>query len=93
MTLREISSTLYKSSVAGYFNHTKFTRTELLNYMEAMFQGKLKNDRLTMEIALPDGWWYFIIWHYGKGADEYLWNIPETREQEKLIKDALFSPA
>ena len=85
MTLHEVSSQLYSLSVAGYFNHTKFSKTQFTNAMKSWMSGQKKS--IIMEISLPDGWWYFEVINYGSGYDYY---IPETREQnDRLFKKLL----
>lgn len=92
MTIHQIAQQLFDSSVAGYFNGEKFTRRELELYIASMFREgtSLKaGNRLVMEIALPDGRWYFFITHYGAGADEFDYTIPDDRDQEAQIKGLL----
>mgnify|MGYP001625209325 CR=1 FL=1 len=90
MTLNQLAASLYRLSVGGYFNHEKWTRDQLLDYLRHWF-GKAEGiDRIApnargwkrwnMEIALPDGWWMMRIWQMPNGEMDY--DIPETREQE-----------
>lgn len=88
MTLKELSHILHKTSVAGYFNGEKFAESRLLNYMAGLFR---VTDKITMQIALPDGWWYFDIWRYNNSADGYTYRIPETRQEERRVIDALLN--
>lgn len=84
MTIREVCKQLYDLSVGGYFNGEKFTLERLINQTKNMFRGTLKGgNRLVMQVALPDGWWYFYIVEYAKGQFDYY--IPDTREQEKRV--------
>lgn len=90
MTLNQIATTLYRFSVGGYFNHEKWTKGQLLNFLRHWFGQADGIDRITpdacgwrsmvMEIALPDGWWLMSVWQLPDGSVEY--NIPETREQD-----------
>lgn len=92
MTIHELTQQLFDRSVAGYFNGEKFTRARLERYVASMFREgtSLKaGNRLVMEIALPDGRWYFFITHYGTGADQYDYTIPDDRDQEARIKGLL----
>lgn len=93
MTIKELASDLYRASVNGHFNGERFTKAELTDYIASMFRPgtRLKNDRLTMTITLPDGEWYFTIWDPRKTSDGFLWYIPETREQEQHIINDLLS--
>ncbi len=85
MTLREVSRQLFELSVSGYFNRKKLTEKQLRNHIAAQTQGDGQKT-VVMEIALPDGWWYFEVEklpQFGKGYYEY--HIPVTREQEKIM--------
>lgn len=88
MTIAEITKQLSSLSVGMYFNHEKFTQKQLRTYISNMLRSP---GVLTMEIALPDGWWYFNIFRYEDGCCQYV--IPETRQQENHIKSRLFSKA
>ena len=90
MTLNQLAASLHRLSVGGHFNHEKWTRGQLLNYLRHWF-GKAEGiDRIApnargwkrwnMEIALPDGWWMMSVWQMPNGEMDY--DIPETREQE-----------
>ena len=93
MTIREISSQLFSLSVGGFFNREKFTKPRLENQLSS-FTRKIAGfgvgSKYYMEIALPDGWWYFIVTKYADRADGFDYYIPETREQESAIKNGLF---
>ena len=84
MSIREITNQLYDLSVGGYFNGEKFTKTRLNTYITNMFK---TGNKLIMQIALPDGWWFFKINKFANG--EYDYTIPDTREQEQRIKDII----
>ena len=92
MTLREISTQLHSLAVGGYFNRERFTRKRLLDTITAAFR---EPDTLAikgtfvMEIALPDGWWYFTITRWGDGPDGYDYFIPDTREDSDRIYSLL----
>ena len=82
MTKAELVNQLFDLSVAGYFNGEQFTKTRLNAYITNMFKS---GQRLVMNIALPDGRWYFYIDKYSD--NEYDYFIPDTREQEQKILD------
>lgn len=86
MTLSNIARQLYNSSVGGFFNREKFSEERLLNYLSSMMR---TGNSLVMEIALPDGWWFFTVTRYAKGRDGFDYMIPDTREQESRITAAL----
>lgn len=83
MTLKQVSNSLYGLSVGGYFNGEAFTKERLYAYLRAMMRGA---KRLVMQIALPDGWWYFSVVKYGDKHDSYSYDIPETRRDELYHK-------
>lgn len=92
MTIHEVAKQLYNSSVAGYFNGKKFSRHELEAYIASMFREGITlkaGNRLVMEIALPDGRWYFTINRYSEKPDGFDYTIPDDREQEGRIKALL----
>lgn len=96
MTIREISTQLHSLSVGGYFNREKFTRQQLHGYITGMFREGVKlaiRNTLVMEIALPDGWWYFTITRWGDGPDGYDYYIPDKREDSDRIYKLLTSSA
>ena len=80
MTVKELTNQLFDLSVAGYFNGEKFTKERLNTYITNMFK---TGQRLVMNIALPDGRWYFYINKYNDNDYDYV--IPDTREQEERI--------
>lgn len=84
MTLKQTSNALYGLSLAGHFNGEHFTKERLYAYLRAMFRGNVK--RHVMQIALPDGWWYFSVVKYGNKRDSYSYDIPETRRDELYHK-------
>jgi len=85
MTLHEVSSQLYDLSIDGFFNRERFTKKRLHDTLAAHMREPQFNaipNTFVMEIALPDGWWFFTVSKHGK---EYGYCIPETREQEKAL--------
>lgn len=93
MTLTEVTNQLYNLSVNGYFNREKFTLERLRSYVSKMLSDD-KEQSITMEIALPDGWWYFTISKLPQfGRNFYDYNIPDSRAKEAHIKSLLFSQA
>ena len=91
MTLHEVTTQLFNLSIDGFFNREKFTLQRLQDYISAMTQGE-EAATVTMEIALPDGWWYFTVSklpQFGRGFYDY--TIPDNREDEAHIKSRLFS--
>jgi hypothetical protein len=88
MTISAITKQLYDLAVGHYFNGEKFTQNRLQNYITRMMSN---SDRLIMTIALPDGWWYFSINRYSKRIDGLDYTIPDNREQEQRIKEALLN--
>lgn len=85
MTIREISRQLHSLSVGGYFNRQKVSAAWLEHYISNMF--RVGCPSLIMEVALPDGWWYFKITKYPGGFDYF---IPESRKQEARLKAEIF---
>ena len=83
MTIHNVASQLHSLSVGGYFNGEKFSVRRLENYIRAMLR---TDNRLVMEIALPDGRWMFSIYRYSDKADGYDYTIPDNRLQESAIK-------
>lgn len=81
MTLKEVIDQVYDLSVGGYFNGEKFTKTRFTKYINNMFK---TGNRLVMQIALPDGRWFFSINKLNNNGYDYY--IPETREQEKKVR-------
>lgn len=92
MTLREISSQLHSLSVDGFFNRQKVTVRWLEDYISTMLvRSGNKSNALVMEIALPDGWWFFTIHKFKDGGKfGFDYTIPDTREQEaRILSDLL----
>ena len=81
MTINEVIEQLYDLAIAGYFNGEKFTKKRLKSYITAMFKDGSKS--LVMNIALPDGRWFFRITQYAPSEFDYY--IPDTRETEKRV--------
>ena len=88
MTIPQVASQLIGLSVGGYINGEKFSVDRLVNTIAAWFKVDGKQ-RIVMEIALPDGRWFFTVNHYGSGRDAFDYTIPETREQEAVIRRLL----
>ena len=87
MTLHEVANQLYSLSIDGFFNREKFTKSQLYNYLSAMFCNKpASGSTIIMEVALPDGWWIFSVSRYACASDGFGYYIPDTREQESRIK-------
>lgn len=86
MTLHYVASQLHSLSVAGYFNREKFTVARLEKLLSDLFR---TGDSVTLEIALPDGWWYFTVSRYAPTRDGFDYFIPDTREQSDRLLDAL----
>lgn len=85
MTIKEVTHQLFNLSVAGYFNGEKFTKSRLEGYIRTMTQGD-GSENLVMEIAMPDGRWFFEITRLPKvGKYFYDYFIPQNREQEKIL--------
>ena len=92
MTIREVSDQLFNLSVAGYFNGEKFSRRSLEDFICNSFRPGVSlkaGNRLVMEIALPDGRWYFTINRFSSKPDGFDYTIPDDREQEARIIDLL----
>lgn len=90
MTFNETVRSLYDLSTAGHFNHEKFSFFQFKNYVKKLFDGNLKlGNKAVLEIALPDGWWLCEVIRFSEKADGWLYYIPENRDQEKRIWDAL----
>ena len=86
MTISETAKQIYNLSLAGYINGEKFT----LKRFEAYARNMLKTaDSFIFEICLPDGRWMAKFSRFGKRSDEYDYHIPDTRQQEKQLKDEL----
>lgn len=85
MTIQYLSNQLHSLSVGGFFNGEKFTKGELLDYLKGVFRPELNTTRWVMEIALPDGRWFFTITRFSDSSDGFDYFIPDTREQEKSV--------
>lgn len=85
MTIKEVTHQLFSLSVGGYFNREKFTETRLRDYITAMTRGE-GSKTVVMEIALPDGWWFFEVVRLPKiGKDFFDYFVPDDRGQEKVV--------
>ena len=91
MTIPQVASQLIGLSVGGYINGEKFTVDRLTSQIAAWFSGST-NKRIVMEIALPDGRWFFTVNHYAASRDGFDYTIPETREQEAAIRRLIEGP-
>lgn len=87
MTLHEVSSQLYSLSVSGYFNREKFSKAQFSGLMNAMFKGG--GQKYIGEIALPDGWWNFKVFHYGTKKDQFDYIIAEDKAQNESLYSEL----
>jgi len=85
MTKLELVNQLTDLAIDNRFNAEKFSKKRLHTYISKMCRNI--GDSLVMNISLPDGDWYFRINRYS--ATEYDYEIPETREQETRIINAL----
>lgn len=91
MTVREVATQLCEISTDGKFNGEKFTRRELADYIHNMFRGELKlGNRFVMSMVLKDGEWLFAVDRFADRADGYDYWIPDTREQEQELWEALY---
>jgi hypothetical protein len=88
MTIHETADQLHRLSVAGYINGEKFTVKRLENQIAAWFRASGKR-QIVMEIALPDGRWFFTVNRFSDKRDGYDYTIPDDREQEARIKGLL----
>lgn len=92
MTLHEISTQLHSLTLGGFVNGEKFTRHELESnlrrWMRDCEHKKIRNSHV-VEICLMDGRWLCEIHKFADSPDGYDYYIPDTREQEQRIWDAL----
>ena len=92
MTLHETAVQIHNLSVGGYINGEKFSRARLENQLRMMFRPEAERklgNIVVMQIALRDGWWFFLVTEYAKGEFDY--EIPDTREQEARIMARLLA--
>ena len=86
MTLSNITDHLWSLSVdgpCGRFNGIPHATKEWLSrYLRNWFL-HVGRDRLIMEVNLPDGPWLVRIFRVG---DEFDYLIPDTREQESVLR-------
>ena len=85
MTLNEVINQVYSLSVGGYFNGEKFSKREFAEYVKGVFRPELGTRRWLMEIALPDGRWYFQMTRFDDTVYGYDYYIPITRQQEQAL--------
>lgn len=91
MTLHDIATQLHKST-NGRVNGENFTRqaleSNLRRWMRNCENNKIRNS-VVVEVAMPDGGWLCEIHKFADTADGYDYYIPDTREQEQRIWNAL----
>lgn len=85
MTIREISKQLHQLS-HGIINGEHFTIRELERTISMWMRG---SKRYICEITLADSSWLFSIDRFADAADGYDYYIPDTREQEERLWEAL----
>ena len=85
MTINEMTNQLYDLSAAGYFNGEKYSRKEFAEYVKGIFRPETNRKRWLMEIAMPDGRWYFQMTRFSDSKDGFDYYIPETRTQEQAL--------
>lgn len=90
MTLHEVAKQVY-SLTNGRVNGENYTESELENVFKIWMKNpehlKIKN-RCAIVVSLPDGEWLATIDKTPFGYDYY---IPDTRDQEQRISNALLS--
>ena len=94
MTIHEISNQLIDLSVGGYINGEKFSKVRLENQLRRLFRDEEHlaiAHTVVMEIALPDGRWFFSIDHHNDKPDGFDYWIPDNREQEADLFDRLIN--
>lgn len=90
MTLHEVTSYLFNTSLGHFINGEKFTRNELQTYIKRMTRPEV-HKTMIIEVCLPDGRWLAEVTQFA--PEEYDWYIPETREQEQRLWDRLTGKA
>lgn len=85
MTINELINQVYGLSVAGYFNGEKYSKREFAEYVKGVFRPELNTSRWLMEIALPDGRWFFQMTRFSDAADGFDYYIPDNRAQEQAL--------
>ena len=92
MTIKEVANQIYSLSIGHYVNGVKFTKMELestlARWMRNAENNKIKNC-VVMEICMADGRWLTEVFKYADRPDGYDYDIPDNREQEKRIYEAL----
>lgn len=92
MTIKEVANQIYSLSLGHYVNGVKFTKRELestlARWMRNAENNKIKNC-VVMEICMADGRWLTEVFKYADRPDGYDYDIPDNREQEKRIYEAL----
>lgn len=93
MTIHEVATQLFQLS-NGNINGEQFSPAELSRFLGQFFRKGMSlklGDRVILQIALPDGEWYFQITHYNDKIDGFDYYIPDTREQEQMLWDELMA--
>lgn len=85
MTLNNVIDQLYAMSVAGYFNGEKYSKREFAAYLKSVFRAELNTRSWVMEIALPDGRWYFKVYRWHDDADGFDYWLPTNRQEEQEL--------
>lgn len=92
MTLHNIASQLHKLAVDGRINGEHFTEAELeralRHWMRDAEHNAIKN-AFVLEIVLKDGAWLAEVSRFDESADGFDYWIPDTREQEARLYEAL----
>lgn len=92
MTLHEVSSQIYNLTLGGFINGEKFTKRQfesaVARWMRDADHNKIKN-AFVLEVCLRDGRWLCEILKYADRPDGYDYYIPDTREQEQVLRDRL----
>lgn len=91
MTLNNVTDQLYSMAVAGYFNGEKYSKLEFAAYLKGVFRAELNTRSWVMEIALPDGRWYFKVYRWRDGSDGFDYWIPTNRTEEQKLLTQLLS--
>lgn len=91
MTLHDISTQLHNLT-GGHINGERFSKQELEGAIRRWMRNpeglKIPN-RFVIEVELKDGRWLATIDRFADSPDGYDYYIPDTREQEDLLRKAL----
>ena len=85
MTASEITTQIRHIS-NGRVNGERFSRAELLNYINKM---TTIGTPLVIEVTLPDGNWFCEITHRNASSDSWDYFLPDTREESDAILERL----